>query len=74
MAKTVARRNRKKSSPPGLWLTLSNAAGNELDRRHAEDEMDAVRVAILMLAHRQEFNDGDVLTAEKESAEVVPLR
>jgi hypothetical protein len=68
----VAKRNR--SDPPGLWLTLTNAAEQELDRRHAEDKHEAVRVAILMLATRNEFNDGDVLTAKTESAKVVPLR
>jgi hypothetical protein len=66
--------NRKRPDPPGVTLILSNAAGQELDRRHADDKREAVRVAILMLASRNEFNDGDVLSAKKETAKVVPLR
>jgi hypothetical protein len=71
---TTKAANRKRATPPGLWLTLTNAAGRELDRRHAKDEAAAVRVAILMLAGRNEFNDGDVLTANKDTAKVTSLR
>ncbi len=71
MAKIITR---KKAPSAGLWLILRNAAGEEVERRHAEDEMHAVRVAILMLANRYEMNDGDVLMAKREPAKILPLR
>jgi hypothetical protein len=49
----------------GLWLVLRDAVG-EIDRQHAESGEDAIKTAIIMLAHLKALKDGDVLRATKE--------
>jgi hypothetical protein len=43
----------------GLWVILRDTAG-EIDKQHAEDGEDAIKVAIIMLSHLELLKDGDL--------------
>lgn len=59
----------------GLWIILRDVHG-EIDRQHATDGVNAVQVAVLMLAHVPELKDGDtmrVATDPDRAARLVEL-
>jgi len=51
-----------------LLLTLSNASGRELDRRHATDGQYAIKVAVLMIVHQDVLSVGDTLKVMASTA------
>ena len=56
----------------GLWIILRDVHG-EIDRQHAENGEDAIRIAIVMLAHVPAFKDGDSMRVAKEPDQVPRL-
>ena len=52
-------------SSGGLWLILRDSVG-EIDRQYADDGVQAIKTAIIMLAHLNALKDGDSLRVTKE--------
>ena len=55
----------KTQSNSGLWIVLRDTVG-EIDRQHATDGEDAIKVAIIMLAHLKLLKDGDLMRVAKD--------
>ena len=56
----------------GLWVILRDTAG-EIDKQHAEDGEDAIKVAIIMLSHLELLKDGDLMRIVKDQDQSVKL-
>ena len=56
----------------GLWIILRDLHG-EIAREHANDGEDAVRTAIVMLAHVPALKDGDLMRVAKDPDRSVRL-
>ena len=53
-------------------MILRDTAG-EIDKQHAEDGEDAIKVAIIMLSHLELLKDGDLMRIVKDQDQSVKL-